>query len=260
MTSTRSSPRPTAAGSGWSSTGSRTTARTSTRGSSSPGAAGTAPNATGTCGAIRRPAADLRTDGCRTSAPSGRRGAMTRRAASTTSTRSCPSSPSSTGRTRRCEPRWPTRSGSGWIAASTAFGSTSSSSSPRIRRSARTSPTGGAPRPGLAADDPRAPARAAARRRRVRRPDARRRGVPRRPAAGGGVHQQRRGAPPRPQLRVRPAPVAGGCVPRIDRGVHGRVNARRHGRRGCSRTTITGACRAATPTGQRRTSAAGGSR
>ena len=35
-----------------------------------------------------------------------------------------------------------------------------------------------------------------------------------------GVYQQRRGTPPRAQLRVRPAPVAGGRVPGVDRGVH----------------------------------------
>ena len=71
--------------------------------------------------------------------------ATTRPRASTTCTASCPSSPTSTGRTRRSSRRCTTRCASGWTAASTGCAWTRSPRSPRTRccatRSARPSAT-----------------------------------------------------------------------------------------------------------------------
>ena len=61
-------------------------------------------SATGTSGATGRPTAGRRTTGARRSA-AARRGRSTRRPGSGTSTSSCPSSPTSTGRTRRSSRR-----------------------------------------------------------------------------------------------------------------------------------------------------------
>ena len=95
-------------------------APTSIRGSSSRAPAATTPSATGTSGATSP------TTGRRRSRPSAPRGRSTRPRSSTTCTASWPSSPTSTGTTRRSRPRCTTCCASGWTAASTACGSTRS--------------------------------------------------------------------------------------------------------------------------------------